>query len=186
MLKVVKGDLIGMSRQGEFEVIAHGCNCFNTMGAGIAALVKKFFPEAYEADKKSLKGDKGKLGKCTAAKIDLSKGNVSIQKDLIVVNCYSQYYYDSRNGAPIDYNAMRSALELTVNKFGVSNRIGVPLIGYGLAGGDLTKVLEVFYDVLKDYDATIVVYEKEKNADKLVDVIKGYIELRKIIEKEGF
>ena len=29
---VVHGDLFKLAEQGEFDIIVHGCNCFNTMG----------------------------------------------------------------------------------------------------------------------------------------------------------
>ena len=35
-MNIVKGDLIKSAKEGQFDVIIHGCNCFNTMGAGIA------------------------------------------------------------------------------------------------------------------------------------------------------
>ena len=35
-LNYVDGDLISLALYGHFDVIAHGCNCFCTMGAGIA------------------------------------------------------------------------------------------------------------------------------------------------------
>jgi O-acetyl-ADP-ribose deacetylase (regulator of RNase III) len=35
-MKYIDGDLIRLAKQGTFDVIAHGCNCFCTMGAGIA------------------------------------------------------------------------------------------------------------------------------------------------------
>ena len=39
-MKIIKGDLIKLALQGEFDVIVHGCNCFCTMGAGIAKSIK--------------------------------------------------------------------------------------------------------------------------------------------------
>ena len=34
MLKHATGDLLALAEAGEFDVILHGCNCFNTMGGG--------------------------------------------------------------------------------------------------------------------------------------------------------
>lgn len=42
-MKYVKGDLIKLALAGEFDVIAHGCNCFCTMGAGIAPQMASAF-----------------------------------------------------------------------------------------------------------------------------------------------
>lgn len=53
MMKTVHGNLIKMALEGKFDVIIHGCNCFNTFGAGIALQIKRIFPDAYEADLKN-------------------------------------------------------------------------------------------------------------------------------------
>ena len=37
----IKGDLIKFAINGKFDVIIHGCNCFCTMGAGIAKTIKE-------------------------------------------------------------------------------------------------------------------------------------------------
>lgn len=41
--ETIKGDLIELAKQGKFDVITHGCNCFCTMGAGIAVPMSKEF-----------------------------------------------------------------------------------------------------------------------------------------------
>lgn len=33
-MKYIIGDLLKLADDGQFDVIVHGCNCFNTMGAG--------------------------------------------------------------------------------------------------------------------------------------------------------
>jgi O-acetyl-ADP-ribose deacetylase (regulator of RNase III) len=60
-MKEIKGDLIALAKQGEFDVIAHGCNCFVKMGAGIAKSIRLAFPEAWYADKDTKAGDKKSL-----------------------------------------------------------------------------------------------------------------------------
>ncbi len=35
-LNIINGDLIDLAKNGNFDVIIHGCNCFRTMGVGIA------------------------------------------------------------------------------------------------------------------------------------------------------
>ena len=80
-MKITKGDLIKLALDGEFDVIVHGCNCFCTMGAGIAKQIKNSFPIAYAADLETNKGDRSKLGTCS----------VAVVNDLTVVNAYTQY-----------------------------------------------------------------------------------------------
>lgn len=38
-MKEIEGDLIQMALNGDFDIIAHGCNCFNTMRSGIAKTI---------------------------------------------------------------------------------------------------------------------------------------------------
>ena len=49
-MKYIEGDLIQLAKNGKFNVIVHGCNCFNTMGAGIAKMIKDNFIGAWKAD----------------------------------------------------------------------------------------------------------------------------------------
>jgi O-acetyl-ADP-ribose deacetylase (regulator of RNase III) len=182
MIDVVKGDLLQMAKSGAFDVIAHGCNCFNTMGAGIAAGVKKIFPEAYDADKRTRSGDIDKLGTCSLAKSKNDDGEV-----LRIANCYSQYDFGFKNGkAPIDYKALDNCLEeITKGLSGTDFEFGLPMIGYGLAGGKLMPILDIFYNRLKDYNTTIVVYENDDKADQLVAAIQAYMKLRAFMDEKG-
>jgi O-acetyl-ADP-ribose deacetylase (regulator of RNase III) len=43
MISYIDGDLIKLALHGTFDVVAHGCNCFCTMGAGIAPQMAKAF-----------------------------------------------------------------------------------------------------------------------------------------------
>ena len=72
-MKIIQGDLIKKAKDGEFDLIIHGCNCFCTMGAGIAKGIKNNFPQAFQADQMTLKGSKAKLGTCSFAEIVTSK-----------------------------------------------------------------------------------------------------------------
>lgn len=179
MIKVIKGDLIKLAKQGNFDMIAHGANCFLTFGAGIARQIKVELPQAYEADKKTLKGDKNKLGSYSNAIISTDNNH-----QLNVVNCYTQYYYDSRDGTPLDYNALASSLHLMTKNLAdkTTTKIGLPLIGYGLAGGDLVAILNIMYSILNDYNVTIVVFDKDVTADVLVDIVESFISLKDKLE----
>ena len=99
-MQKTKGDLIKLALNGEFDVIVHGCNCFCTMGKGIALTIKNVFPEAYQADLKTNKGDKQKLGKYSYAKLQRNGYQIT------VINAYTQYHYGGR-GDKADYNAIK-------------------------------------------------------------------------------
>lgn len=150
-MKQMIGNLIDLAKDNQFDVILHGCNCFNTMGAGIAKYIKQEFPKAYEVDCKTEKGDKNKLGTFSAAKIKIN------EKDLIVCNCYTQYHYNSED-KPVDYDAIVECMKLLKSKVKNSGkRIGYPKIGCGLAGGNWDIVSAIIDKYLEGEDHTLVV-----------------------------
>lgn len=147
-MKTIKGDLIALAKDGKFDVIVHGSNCFCTMGAGIAKSIKQNFPQAYQADMRTRKGDKKKLGTCTYATI--------VPFNLIVINAYTQYDYRGR-GVKVDYDAVRKCMKWIVEHF-PRDRIGLPKIGTGLAGGDWKKIQQIIEEEMSECDVTVVEY----------------------------
>ena len=150
-MKIIKGDLVELTLNGKFDLIIHGCNCFCSMGAGIAKTIKDIFPEAYEADLQTEKGLKEKLG--TISHATLSRNALRIT----VVNGYTQYTAGGR-GVLVNYDALRSVMKNIKNEFS-GNRIGYPMIGAGLAGGDWKVISEIIKDELKGEDHTLVEYQ---------------------------
>ena len=146
----IKGDLIKLALKGDFDVIVHGCNCFCTMGAGIALAIKTIFPEAYKADLQTEKGDREKLGSYTAATVEKNGHQIT------VVNAYTQYHYGGP-GNKVDYDALRAVFSKIKRDF-TGQRIGYPLIGAGLAGGDWKLISKIIDEELKDENHTVVVY----------------------------
>jgi O-acetyl-ADP-ribose deacetylase (regulator of RNase III) len=63
MIEYINGDVLN---SGE-PIVVHGCNCFNTMGSGIAKQVSIEYPEATIADYETVPGDVNKLGRYTSA-----------------------------------------------------------------------------------------------------------------------
>lgn len=152
-MKTVKGDLIKKALRNEFDLIIHGCNCFCTMGAGIAKAIKQEFPEAYKADLATVKGDKSKLGSISSADITVNG------KNLKVVNAYTQYDWRG-SGVKADYEAIRSAFRTIREEFsGLS--MAYPAIGAGLAGGNWEIISQIINEELAGEDHTLVVFEKE-------------------------
>jgi O-acetyl-ADP-ribose deacetylase (regulator of RNase III) len=155
MLKIAKGDLLKMGRDNEFDIILHGCNCFNVMGGGIAGQVAQQFPDAYLADQETVRGDVGKLGTYT----------IGMDGRLVVLNCYTQYGI-SRGGEDVfEYTAFQRLLEKIQYRFG-KWRIGLPMIGMGLAGGNAERIipqLEQFAQRVANQggSVTLVEYSRE-------------------------
>lgn len=147
-MKHVKGDLIALGKAGEFDVIVHGCNCFRTMGAGIAKTIKSEFPDAFDADHQTAMGDESKLGTYSSAAVQI-EGH-----DLIVVNAYTQFQ-PSGIGPQIDYEAVAKVFNQIKKDF-PGKRIGYPAIGAGLAGGDWNRLAEIIGRELEGEDHTFV------------------------------
>jgi O-acetyl-ADP-ribose deacetylase (regulator of RNase III) len=135
-MKTVKGDLLALAKEGQFDIIVHGCNCQNLMGAGIAKQIKEQFPDAWLADQQTLKGDKNKLGHYT----------IGMGGRLVIINAYTQYSIARTAGEDVfDYRACYEVLLNISERFG-KWRIGLPMIGMGLAGGDSTRIMAMLVD----------------------------------------
>ena len=147
-MKVIEGDLIKLALAKTFDVIIHGCNCRCTMGAGIAKMIKDVFPEAYEADLKTNKGSKEKLGTISYATV------LRNEHEITVVNGYTQYDYKGP-GVLADYEAIRSVMRRVKDRFS-GKKIGYPKIGAGLAGGDWGVISEIIDQELQGEDHTLV------------------------------
>ena len=159
-MKIIKGDLIKLTFQGKFNVIAHGANCFNTMGAGIAKSIKEYFPKAYRADvvKYHTTTDNTKqLGKYSKA--DYKNFNNTII-ELTVLNLYTQY--EPGRNFHLDYLKLSLTKALEDGVISSKSRIGLPKIGCGIGGGNWEEVEEFLIDFEDSHnlDITVVHYFK--------------------------
>lgn len=149
------GDLIQLAKEGNFDVIAHGCNCMCQMGAGIAPqMVKAFGVDQYNLESFTRRGDINKLGQI----------EWFIEREgpiRFVVNSYTQYSYGRSydGGAPLDYDALTLCMRKINYRF-KGFKIGLPQIGAGLAGGDWNRIKQIIQTELKDCDVTVVIYKK--------------------------
>jgi len=152
-MKIIKGDLIELALNGEFDVIVHGCNCFLSMGKGIAKAIKEEFPEAFVVDKETKSGDISKLGFFTYATVK------RLFREIIIVNAYTQYNYNTRDGknaCMIDYMAIENVFK-RIKKAFHGKRIGYPKIGAGLGGGDWNKISKIIDRELEGENHTLVI-----------------------------
>jgi O-acetyl-ADP-ribose deacetylase (regulator of RNase III) len=154
MMKVIKGDIISLAKEGNFDVIVHGCNCFCTMGRGIARDIRINFPNAAKSDKLTQKGDKTKLGSFSFSAEFINGHN------LVVINAYTQYHWDGI-GILANYAAIEKVFKEIKSRYSGS-RIAYPKIGAGLARGDWNIISWIIETELKNEDHTCVEYEKPK------------------------
>ncbi len=115
--------------------MAHGCNCFHTMGAGIAREIAKRIPKAYAADKLTDYGDELKLGTFSSALTHKKENGVSSR----IFNLYTQFV----TGDDARYKAVEDCftlLNLEYIKGKSTSILGVPYIGSGIGGLDWSIV----------------------------------------------
>lgn len=149
-MHIFREDILNNIDPNTPTVVLHGCNCFHTMGAGIARYLKSKYPLILTIDKQTKYGDRKKLGTISIAGIN---GNLHI------VNCYTQFdYRNSRSGKPpVDYKAIEKCLSNVAYLYD-KWEIRSPKIGCGLAGGDWSIVEPLFTKTLKNQNVRI--YEK--------------------------
>ena len=149
MIKYKIGDLL----QAEVDAIGHCCNCFCTMGKGIAPKIKKEWPEVYAADCATRKGDRTKLGTFTKAIVE--------DGEFTIYNLYGQYGYSKRDSGirDLDYDAIFDASDAMADDVIAcgGKTVGLPLIGCGLAGGKWSVVEAMIEETLvaKGLEVTI-------------------------------
>lgn len=150
MIKEITGDLIYLAKNGEFDVIPHGCNCHHSMESGIAKQIKYEIPEAFAEDLNTPYGDINKLGTISYTKLH----------PFTVVNCYTQHH-SGQDGVYADYIAIEKALRAVKDTF-PGKRIGMPKIGAGRARGDWNKIKAIIENVFNEPtdDVTIVTWNQ--------------------------
>jgi O-acetyl-ADP-ribose deacetylase (regulator of RNase III) len=139
-LKHAKGNLLDMAEAGDFDIIVQGCNCWNTLGGGIAREIRERFPMAATVDNETVKGDYNKLGNYTVA--------YNMAPHFTIVNAYTQYNM-SRGTDVFEYTAFQLILQKLLFAYG-DKRIGLPYIGMGLAGGDPDTIIPMIRDFAED------------------------------------
>lgn len=149
-MEIVRGDLVRLALDGVFDVVVHGCNCQCVMGAGIAKAIRAAFSAAFEADRATARGDRGKLGTFSSAMV------ASGGRSITIVNAYTQFHWRGRKPL-VDYEAIRSVFRRIRSAFH-GQRIGYPRIGAGLAGGDWSTIAAIIDDALAGEDHKLVDY----------------------------
>ena len=163
-LKHATGDLLEMAQQGQFDIIIHGCNCQCRMGAGIAAQIKRQYPEAYDADCETTPGVYETLGNYTTALVHGSVGNV-----FTIVNAYTQFTIASYPGEDVfEYYSFGLILQKLAYYHKLADnpaRYGLPYIGMGLAGGNqaaIMRMIESFSDQITLAGGSVTLVEFAK------------------------
>lgn len=146
-MKEIYGNLIDLAEQGRYDVIVHGCNCQNVMGAGIAKEIKRRYRMAWEVDCSAFRNRLNDLGMISV---------VGVGK-FHIVNAYTQQTIGT--GLQTNYAAIRKCFKKIKELFS-GKRIGFPLIGCGLGGGEWHIVERIIEEELKGEDFELVRFKK--------------------------
>lgn len=155
IVDTVKGDAIELFKTGEFDAFAHGCNCFCTMGKGIAKQVKSDLEPLFRADViNGKRGNRGKLGTFSSHKFDFGIG----------FNLYTQYTFWDK-GDMLSYEAIELGFR-KLNGYMKSQELKtliIPKIGSRLAHGDWGIISKLIDINSPDIEITVVEFENATN-----------------------
>lgn len=147
--KYVKGDICDT----ELDYIAHGVNCQNKMGSGVARALYERYPEVKEEYHIML----DKELPLRVASSDLLGDYIIVESGAkTIFNCFTQDKYGYNGEKLVSYAAILECfgcLNLNLNQ----EKLAIPKIGCGLAGGDWTVVEALINEVTPDIE--IWVYE---------------------------
>jgi O-acetyl-ADP-ribose deacetylase (regulator of RNase III) len=138
------------------NIIIHQCNCFCTMGSGIAKTIKERFPEVYETDCKTTRGDISKLGSFNFTKVN-AEDNPKLK---YICNFYGQFKY-GRDKRYTSYDAVTEAFS-AINE-AASSRAKIPVLavpykmGCNNAGGSWRIVETILHDIFDESPVNLLI-----------------------------
>jgi len=137
-----KGNLLDLAEAHRFDVVVQGCNCFNTMGGGIAREIKTRYPHVAAVDAATVRGDYNKLGNWTSESVETE---IQQGDQFDIINAYTQY--DMSTGEDVfEYAAFALILQKLAHCYPDGTRYGFPYIGMGLAKGDSVLIISMLED----------------------------------------
>jgi O-acetyl-ADP-ribose deacetylase (regulator of RNase III) len=143
-IQYVVGDMFDT----DARMIAHGCNAQGVMGSGVAASIRRLFPEAHK-DYMEIYNTLGlRLGEVYITPIEGGAGYIA--------NMITQEFYGGGRRY-VSYDAIVDAFErLDEECIDLSiDRVALPQIGAGLGGGDW-KIIEAIIEQTLKYTQPIV------------------------------
>jgi O-acetyl-ADP-ribose deacetylase (regulator of RNase III) len=148
-IEVVSGDLFA-NRFGA-RVLAHGCNCQGSMGAGIATGFRDRYPAMYEEYRRRCKSEPRRF----------NLGNVMLWKPEEEPWVFNLATQEDVWHARASYEAIETALtrmRRRANREGIDS-IALPRIGAGHGGLSWRKVRALVEKVFADWPGRLYVYE---------------------------
>ena len=141
MLEHANGCLIRAFENGQERAMAHGCNCLNIMGGGIAYQVKKRLPELFEADTFAHNSKSNVPGNISFHAYSNGQLGVNLYTQRIISDSMDVFLY-------LEFSiALHRAIDLCVER-GIY-RLAIPEIGGGRARGDKERIHRIILSVLQ-------------------------------------
>ncbi len=149
MIKITKGDVLESKVDG-IKVIVHCCNDINSFGSGVAGNIARKYPHVKQAYHNW----------CTEPKISHYLGQIQLVKaeqDVYVCNLIGQrdiggFTIAGKFIPPVRYEAIFEGmlrLKERVESYDANIEVHAPLLGCGLAGGNLHAI---YYTVLRAFE----------------------------------
>lgn len=135
------GNLIELTKSGEFDVVVHGCNCQNVMGSGIAKQLRETWPGVYEADQ--IATETWKVPVAKLGNFSTYSGFTEDNRSFTIINAYTQLHFLPRGIDHFHYVSFELILEKLEHLAIDGIRFGFPAIGMGLAGGNPEKIMKL-------------------------------------------
>lgn len=148
--RYIKGDIT----ETELKYIAHGVNCQNVMGSGVAKSLFTKWPEVKDSYHMFCESVLGYLNN-----VQLVACNQNTSDEVYVFNCFTQEFYGYDNKRYVNYAAIVKCFSYLVKELSrFDTPLAIPKIGCGLAGGDWNIVEQLINDTVGD-DLEVWVYE---------------------------
>lgn len=157
-VEIVNGDLIDMVSNGTIGAIAHNCNCFHVMGAGIAKILDDYTKgKLLKEDKTTAKGDINKLGSFSYVK----------HENVKYYNLYGMYVYKTllksyrKDDVFVNWSCLKLALTSAIIDSDVSH-FGIPILGCSHAGGNYDDFINMIEEIVQELEVDtklIIVYQ---------------------------
>lgn len=146
----IRGDLLTT----DIRYIAHGCNAQGVMGAGVALALRKRWPEVYTGYETVYKANQHSAEPLRLGSIIPVRTNDGSK---IVFNCITQKFAGHDGRKYVSYDAIDEVFVQLNREIHRSkdNRLAIPKIGAGLAGGEWQVIESIIKSRIDDIDVTV-------------------------------
>ncbi|MCP4260515.1 MAG: hypothetical protein GY774_23765 [Planctomycetes bacterium] len=158
-ISLVQANIVDMIHAGMLDVAIHSCNCYHRMGSGAAKAISEAFPAVLEADMKTKRGDKNKVGTYSHAVIHLPS-----EQPVVIINAYTQHHYGVyhyREGS-FDYAALDSVFSVIQRRLGAKGlRMAMPFIGADRGNAVPGEIMSLIHKHFKDENMSVTLLPED-------------------------